>query len=88
VPNLATYFTRHGQSLPPSDDPTRYRAGDIVTWRLPSGVPHIGLVSNQTTSRGVPLIIHNIGAGTVQEDRLFAFTVTGHYRYAVAVAPR
>jgi hypothetical protein len=42
VPNLAMFFTRHGQSVPVSLRREDYRAGDIVTWRLPSGVPHIG----------------------------------------------
>jgi hypothetical protein len=26
-------------------------------------------------------IIHNIGAGTQMEDRLFEFQITGHFRY-------
>jgi len=30
----------------------------------------------------VPLVIHNIGRGTKEEDTLFLFTLTGHYRYA------
>ena len=28
------------------------------------------------------LVIHNIGQGTQEEDSLFLFTLTGHYRYA------
>jgi len=81
VPNLATFFTRHGTSLRVSQsDASLYAAGDIVTWRLPSGVPHIGLVTDQRHD-GRPLIVHNIGAGTQIEDGLFAFTITGHYRY-------
>src|SRR5262245_1621925 len=34
VPNLATFFGRHGRTLPVSSRPEEYRAGDIVTWRL------------------------------------------------------
>lgn len=52
------------------------------TWRLPSGVPHIGIVSDRKAASGVPLVIHNIGQGTQEEDALFVFTLTGHYRYA------
>ncbi len=81
VPNLATFFTRHGQALAASADRLTYRAGDIVTWRLPSGVPHIGLVADQQAPDGTPLVIHNIGAGAKMEDSLFAFPVTGHFRY-------
>ncbi len=80
VPNLAVFFTRHGQKLPVSSEGRDYRPGDIVTWRLPSGQAHIGLVSDRA-SEGRPLMVHNIGAGTQIEDILFAFEITGHYRY-------
>jgi uncharacterized protein YijF (DUF1287 family) len=81
VPNLATFFKRHGKGLPLGFDPKQFLPGDIVTWRLPSGLPHIGLVSSEKSPTGVPLIIHNIGDGTKLEDRLFAYPLTGHYRY-------
>jgi uncharacterized protein len=80
VENLAVFFARHGQTLPISMEPKDYRLGDIVTWRLSDGHPHIGLVSDRSTD-GRPLIVHNIGAGARIEDVLFAFTITGHYRY-------
>jgi uncharacterized protein len=84
VPNLAVYFQRHGRSFGATRDPAQFRAGDIVTWRLSSGVPHIGVVSDRRGLSGVPLIIHNIGAGVQEEDVLFAHRVTGHYRYELA----
>ena len=80
VPNLAVFFGRHGKTLPVSKESRDYKPGDIVTWRLPDGRPHIGLVSARE-SGGVPLIIHNIGAGAQEEDVLFAFQITGHYRF-------
>jgi hypothetical protein len=84
VPNLATFFTRHGVKLPVSADPQAYKPGDIVTWRLASGVPHIGIVSDRKAPSGVPLVIHNIGSGAAEEDALLSFAITGHYRYAPA----
>ena len=81
VPNLATFVGMHGQKMPPGRNPAAYLPGDIVTWRLESGVPHIGLVSDRRSYSGVPLIIHNIGSGTREEDILFSFEITGHYRY-------
>ena len=80
VPNLAAFFRRHGQTLGASARADDYAAGDLVTWRLPGGVPHIGIVGDR---RGVgrPAVIHNIGQGAREEDSLFAFPVTGHYRY-------
>jgi uncharacterized protein YijF (DUF1287 family) len=80
VPNLATFFKRKGQSLPVTSRGADYKPGDIVTWRLSSGVPHIGLVSD--VRRGDRhLVVHNIGSGAQLEDVLFAYELTGHYRY-------
>jgi len=80
VPNLGTFFRRRGGALPVTRRGGDYRPGDIVTWRLSSGVPHIGLVSD--VRRGDRhLVVHNIGAGTQIEDVLFAYELTGHYRW-------
>ncbi len=84
VQNLAVFFKRHGKELPISRDAGDYKPGDIVTWKLPDGRPHIGLVSDRQ-SGGKPLIVHNIGAGAEAEDTLFAFTITGHYRYGLDI---
>lgn len=88
VPNLQVFFKRHGQSLPVSDAAENYKPGDMVTWNLAAPqkmVPHIGIVSDRRTADGLrPLIVHNIGQGTRTEDILFAYKITGHYRYAPA----
>lgn len=81
VPNLGTYFARHGTSLSPSKEAGAYRAGDIVTWRLQGNLTHIGIVSDRQSWNGVPLIIHNIGAGAREENILFSYAITGHYRW-------
>lgn len=81
VPNLATFFTRHGKSMTPVREGAAYQAGDVVTWMLPGNLPHIGIVSGQRSPTGVPLVIHNIGRGTQIEDGLFAYPLTGHYRF-------
>ena len=75
VPNLETSLRRHGESLP-LDDRDSYRAGDIVTWRLPGNLPHIGIVSDRKAEDGTPLIIHNICRGTREENILFAYPIT------------
>jgi len=82
VPNLQTFFERHGESLSISSQPQKYKAGDIVTWILPGNLPHIGIVSSiisQDSER--PLIVHNIGRGPKAEDMLFDYKITGHYRF-------
>ena len=80
VPNLENFFKRHSKSLSLTDV-ADFKAGDIVTWRLPGNLPHIGIVSDKKSSDGVPLIIHNIGSGTQEEDILFKYQIVGHYRY-------
>jgi len=81
VPNLETFFTRAGMALPVSEQASGYRAGDIVSWRLPNGLPHIGILSDRRSADGLrPLVVHNIGAGTQVEDVLFAWTPVGHFR--------
>lgn len=85
VPNLQAFFKRHGVELPVTQLAESYRAGDLVTWMLPGNLPHIGIVTDQTSSlTGLPLIVHNIGQGPELEDMLFRYKVTGHYRYAPA----
>ena len=81
VPNLETFFTRHGLVLAVSNKASDYLPGDIVVWRVPPNLPHIGIVADQRSSAGTPLVIHNIGLGARMEDMLFAYTITGHYRY-------
>lgn len=82
VPNLQTFLQRRRAHLDPSRDPRDYRPGDLVTWMLPGNLPHIGLVTDQRASgSSVPLIVHNIGRGPELEDMLFAYPITGRYRY-------
>lgn len=84
VPNLHCYFDRQGWSVEVSAKPDAYRPGDMVTWNLGGGLTHIGIVSDRKTAKGTPLVIHNIGRGTQEEDILFRFKITGHYRIAAA----
>jgi hypothetical protein len=82
VPNLQTYFERRGVEAAATRDPRDYAAGDLVTWMLPGNLPHIGLVTDRRSADGErPLVVHNIGNGPEIEDMLFAFPITGHYRY-------
>lgn len=80
VPNLRTYFKRRGWSLAVTRNPAVYQPGDLVTCTVAGRLPHIMIVSNRKNARGVPLVIHNIGAGVVEEDCLFTYPLTGHYR--------
>jgi uncharacterized protein YijF (DUF1287 family) len=78
-----TYFSRKGSGVAGSEKPNQFSAGDMVAWDLGKGITHIGIVSDHQTAKGVPLIIHNIGRGTQEEDILFQFRIIGHYRFKV-----
>ena len=70
VPNLMTFFQRRGKT---TGKP--FARGDIVAWRLPGGLYHIGVVDDP------PYVVHNIGRGAQREDILFAYPIIGHYRW-------
>jgi uncharacterized protein YijF (DUF1287 family) len=81
VLNLMTYFQRQGYAQKIADQATNFAAGDIVAWDLGRGVTHIGIVSDRRSANGVPLVIHNIGRGTREENILLQYHVIGHYRW-------
>jgi len=82
VPNLMTFFTRHGVVKQITAVAKDYLPGDIVCWNLGGTVTHIGIVSKKKSADGQRyLIVHNIGGGQVVEDCLFNFKIIGHYRY-------
>jgi hypothetical protein len=81
VPNLRVFFGRKGKSLPISTRAEDYGPGDLVTYDLGGGVPHIGIVVDQKSHAGRYMIVHNIGEGPKMEDVLFRWKITGHYHY-------
>lgn len=86
VPNQMRWFERNGwhQSIGSSADD--FSPGDIVAWKLTgSGLLHIGIVSDRHSHDGTPLILHNINAGTQEDDLLFRHAIIGHYRQPAAV---
>lgn len=80
VPNLRAWFKRRGWQIPLSKKPADFLPGDIVTCTVPPHLPHVMIVSDRKSDAGVPFVIHNIGGGAREEDCLFEFELTGHYR--------
>lgn len=84
VPNLQTFLERRRAKLAVTGNAEDWRPGDIVTSLVGGTLPHIGIVSDKRAPSGRPFIIHNIGHGTREEDVLFAYQITGHYRWLPA----
>lgn len=82
VPNLEVFFTRKGKVKPITKNAEDYVPGDIISWRLDNGRPHIGIVINKKSwDNQRYLVMHNIGFGQVAEDVLFSWRITGHFTY-------
>jgi uncharacterized protein YijF (DUF1287 family) len=82
VPNLMTFFERHGMVKEITGCAVDYQPGDIVCWDLGGGVTHIGIVVDRRSDRWDGYrVVHNIGAGQVLEDCLFDHRIIGHYTY-------
>lgn len=86
VKSLLPYFERHFEPHTTArDGHDAYRPGDIVfmdTFPSRPGTEHVGIVSNEEASPGVPLIINNWTDGTVTKPmNLLSFVpVTQRYR--------
>lgn len=83
VPNLETWFRRHGWAVT-GDEPVQ--PGDVLSWRLPDGRPHVGIVSDRRGASGQWAVIHNIGRGAREEDVAGLWRPVGHFRRPRAAA--
>ena len=82
-PNQIHYFKKFGQELTIKTDKANlkhWQPGDIVYWKLPSGLDHTGILTDNRNRDGVPLVVHNLGA-CQEEDVLEAWKIVGHYRF-------
>jgi uncharacterized protein YijF (DUF1287 family) len=83
VPNQMVFFRRFGKTLPlgtTGAPAATWQPGDVIYWKLNSGLDHCGVVSDTRNKAGLPLVIHNLGR-TAEEDVLTAWKITGHFRY-------
>jgi len=94
VLNLEAYWRRQGAELwrargPAAGDafPGPLAAGDLLTWRVAGGRPHVGIVS---AAGPEPRVVHNIGWGA-QEVPIAVFARhrgVGQYRWPKSQASR
>ena len=81
VPNLMRFFSRKHTEIEIGGGGQKFLPGDFVTCTVPPHLPHIMIVSDRKNADGLPLVIHNIGGGTREEDRLGDFPLSGHFRW-------
>lgn len=90
VKMIKVFLEKHAQSLTTEVKPKDienlklWQGGDIVTFDKlkSSGLEHIAIISDKRHPDGVPLILHNYGEGTQENDYLLSWPakITGHYR--------
>jgi uncharacterized protein len=79
VPNLERFWERSGarQTL------GGWQPGDVFSSLVGGRLPHTGVVSDRLSLLGNPMVIHNIGQGTQEEDILGAGRMIGRFRWKV-----
>lgn len=77
VPNVETWLERHGHEQPARD----WQPGDLITCRVGGTLPHIGILSSRKDSQGRWKAIHNIGLGTLEDSRIWAYGDQRRFRF-------
>lgn len=84
VPNHVVFMRRHALSLPLSttgEAAKSWQPGDLVYWNLTPALTHCGVISNDLSPGGLPMVIHNIGPQASQQDCLTSWQIIGHFRF-------
>lgn len=85
-PNMSAYLQKYAKSLNVElNDPSEWKSGDIVFWKLVGGKDHVGVLSTKRNSEGFPYVVHNIGAGVMEEDVLRNWTLVRRFRLPLKI---
>lgn len=90
VPNLVSFFKKYANVLTTKIKPSdlenlkEWQGGDIVVFDMP--YEHIAIISDKRRNDGVPLMIHNGGPYTKEEDALIYWNeniskIIWHFRF-------
>ncbi len=77
VPNLETWLARHGHEIADAN----WQPGDILTCRIGANLPHLGILSDRKAPDGRLMAIHNIGAGTREDDHIWSSERQRRFRF-------
>ena len=61
-----------------------WQPGDILTCRVGGSLPHIGILSSRKDFAGRWKAIHNIGLGTLEDSRIWAYGQKRRFRFLPA----
>lgn len=81
--NQIRFFTRHCIVLTfevSAATREQWQPGDFVYWRQPGGRHHVGVLSDRTNAKALPLVIHS-GSVCLEQDCLTDWEIVGHFRY-------
>ncbi|MGE5561635.1 MAG: DUF1287 domain-containing protein [Chloroflexota bacterium] len=89
VPNLVVFFRKYATALTTDVRPgdatnlAEWQGGDIVVFGNPLRYDHIAIVSDRRRDDGVPLLIHNYGTYTREDDMLLDWPtgIAYHFRF-------
>jgi uncharacterized protein YijF (DUF1287 family) len=92
VGTMFTFFSRNAMTLTTDlRDKSAWRAGDVVfvawQWVRGAAAEHVGIISDKTGPRGLPLVIENGGPRPIEQDSLGHGKIVGHFR-ALKKRPR
>lgn len=85
VPNQEAFFKRHAEILTTEIIPwdpenlRQWQGGDIVVYG--PRLEHVGIVSDKRRADGVPLLIHNAGPYTREDDSLLSWPSPMRYHF-------
>ncbi|MDJ0922553.1 MAG: DUF1287 domain-containing protein [Henriciella sp.] len=82
VPNLETWLVRQGHE----QADLNWQPGDLITCRVGDTLPHIGIVGDRKTQHGTYRAIHNIGLGTLEDSRIWAYGHKRRFRFLPGAA--
>ncbi|MFB2532502.1 DUF1287 domain-containing protein [Paracoccus sp. p4-l81] len=88
VPNLEAFLRRMGAAISIPANLRDLQPGDIVTSGGGGRAPHVMIVTRRTSWDGMPLVVHNSGAGTRVNNALPVFTPRAVFRLEGAALAR
>ena len=84
IKNLQTFLSHYSKNLSVRPKASEFAIGDIVFWKLPEGIVHLGIVvPGPRYRKNEKWVVHNSGNGPKWKNELFAFPIIFHYQFPI-----